>query len=155
MFKVVQAIPDGNQVTALRKKMRLTQTQLADMFGISLRQWQRKESMESELDTNMAPMKVGEANFLLLLADEHPYYRLKINNPEDVVRTAPHDAEEVRQLRIKTGIMQKDLAVLLGYKVASWKSKESSRNSGTLKPGEYNFLMLLANAHPNLELVEK
>ncbi|QOI57940.1 helix-turn-helix domain-containing protein [Rouxiella badensis] len=155
MFKVVQELPDGAQVARLREKMGLSQTELAELFGVSLRQWQRKESVKSQLASNTAPMKVGEANFLLLLANEHPYYQLQEYHPDDVVITAPYDAEEVRQLRIETGMTQKDIAAMLGYKLASWKSKESALNEGTLKPGEFNFLMLLAGVHPKLKLIEK
>ncbi|WP_255346528.1 DNA-binding transcriptional regulator [Serratia sp. M24T3] len=43
---MVQSLPDGNEVSALREKMGLTQAQLAEVFGVSLRQWQRKESMD-------------------------------------------------------------------------------------------------------------
>lgn len=155
MCKVVQAIPDGKDVAALREKMGLTQAQLAELFGVSPRQWQRKESMESTLNNNTAPMKVGEANFLLLLADAHPHCRLKAWRAEDVIRCAPRDAEAVRQLRIRSGMTQKDIAALMGYTLQAWKSKENPHNAGTLKPGEYNFMLLLTDTHPALTLIEK
>lgn len=63
MFKVVQELPDGAQVARLREKMGLSQTELAELFGVSLRQWQRKESVKSQLASNTAPMKVGKRIF--------------------------------------------------------------------------------------------
>lgn len=155
MNKVVQVIPAGDEVARLRSKMKLTQTELGDLFGLSLRQWQRKESLESTPVNNSTPMKVGEANFLLLLADEHPYYRLEDYHPDKVIRTGPLDEQEVRQLRIESGLMQKEIAAVMGYTLYAWKSKESPNNRGTLKPGEYNFLMLLTGVHPKLKMTEK
>ncbi|WP_083836280.1 helix-turn-helix transcriptional regulator [Serratia sp. M24T3] len=100
-------------------------------------------------------MKIGEANLLLLLADAHPYCRLLACHLDALIRIAPHEAEKVRQLRIVSGMTQKELATLMGYKLPSWKSKESPLNAGTLNPGEYNFLMLLTGTHSELSLVEK
>ena len=148
------------QVAAIRGRMRLTQTGLADLMGVDLRTWMRKEANPEEVVSkyDSSRLNVGETNFLLLLADEHPAWRLRNYDPEKlaakVIRNQP-STEEVKELRVELGMKQQEIADMLGYTLAAWKSKQSKANAGTLKPGEYNFLMLLANVHPELKLTRR
>lgn len=147
-------------VAAIRQRMGLTQTALGEIMGVDLRTWMRKEANPDDLVSkyDSSRLNIGETNFLLLLADEHPVWRLKNYSPEKVfpkvIREQP-SADEVKELRTALGMKQQEIADMLGYTLAAWKSKQSKANSGTLKPGEYNFLMLLANVHPGLKLTKR
>ena len=148
------------QVAAIRQRMGLTQTELADLMVLDLRTWMRKEAdpekVGSKYDSSL--LNIGETNFLLLIADEHPAWRIKNYRLDrlfsEVIRSQP-SAEEVKELRVALGMKQQEIADLLGYTLAAWKSKQSKANAGTLKPGEYNFLMLLADEHPGLNLIRR
>lgn len=157
---VVKTALHPDEVAAIRKEMGLTQTELSALMDVDLRTWMRKEANPDEAKNiyYSSPLNTGEANFLLLLADRHPAYRLKGYSPEKVfpkvVKGQP-EPEEVKTLRVALGMKQQEIADLLGYTLAAWKSKQSKANKGTLKPGEYNFLMLLAGVHPGLKLVKR
>lgn len=147
------------QVAALRGRMGLTQTQLGELMGLELRTWMRKEANPDDVSKyDSSRLNIGETNFLLLLADEHPAWRIENFYPNEsfdkVVRSQP-TADEVKTLRAELGLKQQEIADMLGYTLAAWKSKQSKANAGTLKPGEYNFLMLLANVHPGLKLIKR
>ncbi|RAP69705.1 yajA domain protein [Candidatus Erwinia dacicola] len=58
-------------VKAIRKKLSLTQTQCAKLFGVSLRSWQRREAEGTIKDIKTSKI---EFEYLLLLAGEHPDY---------------------------------------------------------------------------------
>lgn len=157
---VIQTPFEPEQVASLRHRMGLTQSELADLMGVDLRTWMRKEANPEEVASkyDSSRLNIGETNFLLLLADEHPAWRLKNHDPEKlfakVTRTQP-SADEVKALRVALGMKLQEIADMLGYTLAAWKSKQSKANAGTLKPGEYNFLMLLANEHPGLTLIKR
>ncbi|HCB9298495.1 MULTISPECIES: hypothetical protein [Klebsiella] len=53
--------------------MGLTQTELANIMGYKLRAWQFKEDTNPETARRLMD---GEFEYLLLLAGEHPLYRL-------------------------------------------------------------------------------
>jgi DNA-binding transcriptional regulator YiaG len=64
---------------------------------------------------------------LLLIADEHPAWRIKNYRLDrlfsEVIRSQP-SAEEVKELRVALGMKQQEIADLLGYTLAAWKSKQ-------------------------------
>lgn len=64
--------PTAEQVKAAREAASLTQKQTAEIFGYSLRAWQRKEESG---DTGRS-LSVGEYQYLLLLADSHQKYKI-------------------------------------------------------------------------------
>ncbi|HGJ5868503.1 helix-turn-helix domain-containing protein [Arsenophonus nasoniae] len=76
---------DVNNITAeeiriLRKKTNMTQKSLAELFGISLSYWQRKELDRSS--PNYRPISAAELWILLLLAGEHPDLVLEKRNKD-------------------------------------------------------------------------
>lgn len=64
--------PTPEHIKALRVSANLSLKETAAMFGYSLRAWQRKEESGS---TN-TKLSVGEFQLLLLLAGEHPEFKL-------------------------------------------------------------------------------
>lgn len=60
-------------VRVIRKKIGLTQTQCANLFGVSLRSWQRREAEGTVKDIKTSKI---EFEYLLLLAGKHPDYVL-------------------------------------------------------------------------------
>lgn len=63
---------------------------------------------------------------------------------------------EIRQLRIKTGLTQKELAEFLGMSLSNWQRKESV--TGRVVPitnAEYFALLLLAGEHPDFVLEKR
>lgn len=60
-------------ITVLREKIGLTQKQCAELFGVSLRSWQRREASGTVKDIKTSKI---EFEYLLLLADEHPEFVL-------------------------------------------------------------------------------
>lgn len=71
-------------VKALRLKAGLTQKQAGEIFATGLRGWQRRE--EDGTKSNVS-LTVGEYHYLLLLAGEHPQYKLTLKHTCDLV---PH-----------------------------------------------------------------
>ena len=63
---------------ALRNRLQMTQKQMAELFGMSLSSWQRKEITTTS--PNYRPVNGGEFITLLLLAGEHPDYKLEKKN---------------------------------------------------------------------------
>lgn len=61
-------------IRAIRARMGLTQTELANLMGYQLRAWQFKENLDPKQTRQLMG---GEFEFLLLLAGEHPEYRLQ------------------------------------------------------------------------------
>lgn len=156
---VMRTALEPAQVAELRRKMELTQTELADLMGVDLRTWMRKEANPDEVGKyDSSRLNVGETNFLLLIADEHPAWRIRNYDLQELIAKTVRDqpaADDVKELRVTLGMKQQEIADMLGYTLASWKSKQSKANAGTLKPGEYNFLMLLAGVHPGLKLTKR
>ncbi|WP_455865673.1 hypothetical protein [Pantoea agglomerans] len=68
--------PTPAQVKDARVKAGFTQQQAADRFGFTLSAWQAKET-EGKTTRGLA---AGSYELLLLLADEHPDYRLVKRN---------------------------------------------------------------------------
>lgn len=61
-----------NNVRELRKAAGLTQEEAAEHFGLSLRVWQTKEVS----GMHGGQLRQKEYEYLLLLADRHPYFKL-------------------------------------------------------------------------------
>jgi len=64
--------PSPEQVKQARIDAGLTQKEAAAVFGLALRSWQQKE----ETGSGNRSLSVGEWNYLLLLAKQHPDYSL-------------------------------------------------------------------------------
>ncbi len=63
--------PTGAQVKAAREAARLTQPEAAKIFGFAtLNGWQKKETDKADKRS----LSVGEYNYLLLLANQHPEF---------------------------------------------------------------------------------
>ena len=73
----MRLLPEPEEVKRLRLKANMTQKQMAELFGMSLSSWQRKEITTTS--TNYRPVNGGEFITLLLLAGEHPDYKLVKN----------------------------------------------------------------------------
>ncbi|NRH24682.1 transcriptional regulator [Pantoea stewartii] len=73
MGKKLHQIPvnAANNVRELRADAGLTQASAAERFDISLRVWQKKEAANSP-----SSLSQGEYEFLLLLADRHPHFKI-------------------------------------------------------------------------------
>lgn len=65
--------PSADQVKSARVAAGLTQAACAEIFGYKLRAWQRKE----DPGEGNRSLSVGEYNYLLLLAGEHPEFQLQ------------------------------------------------------------------------------
>ena len=64
---------------------------------------------------------------------------------------------EIAKLRNQLGLTQKELSVLFGVMLATWQKKESETSKETIgiRPGEFQFLLLLAGEHPQHVLTQK
>lgn len=66
--------------------------------------------------------------------------------------------ETVKAIREKIGMTETALGKAMGYELRAWQRKEaisdnlSRYNKTSLRPGEYNMLMLIAGVHPNYRL---
>jgi len=155
MYEVITEEPTGEQVAALRERTGLTQTELGKIVGINLRNYQHREAGKH-------PTRAGEYNLLMLIADTHPLYRLKSYTPgrdaagiaEKLIPEEP-DAAEVKRVRKALGLKLQEAADRFGYTLSAWKSKEMASKRGTLRPGEYNFMLLLLGEHPALKLTAR
>lgn len=152
MYDVITAVPTSEQMTEVRARTGLTQTELGKIIGINLRNYQLRET--GDRVTNP-----GEYNLLMLLADNHPLYRIKGYTLEkeaagiaEKLLLAEPDAAEVKRLRIAMGLKQQEVADRFGYTLGAWKSKEMASKRGTLRQAEYNFMLLLLGEHPTLKL---
>lgn len=155
MYDVITEVPTSEQMTDVRKRTGLTQTELGKIIGINLRNYQLRET--GDRATNP-----GEYNLLMLLADNHPLYRIKGYTPEkdaaciaEKLLLAEPDAAEVKRLRIAMGLKQQEVADRFGYTLGAWKSKEMASKRGTLRQAEYNFMLLLLDEHPTLKLTAR
>lgn len=69
--------------------------------------------------------------------------------------------ETVKVIREKMGMTETVLGAVMGYELRTWQRKEaisddlSQYNKTSLRPGEYNMLMLIAGVHPNYRLNKK
>ncbi|EBX5888758.1 hypothetical protein LU631_25445 [Erwinia tracheiphila] len=64
--------------------------------------------------------------------------------------------EQVKAARIAAGLSLKEAADTFGYQLNSWQMKESAgKASRSLSIGEYEYLLLLANQHPEYKIVKK
>jgi len=68
-------LPTAEDIKQLRKKTGLTQKEVAQLFGISLNYWQRKELNKESIQHRK--ISKSEYTLLLLLAGEHPEFILK------------------------------------------------------------------------------
>ncbi|WP_313159048.1 hypothetical protein [Mixta calida] len=155
MYDVITAVPTREQMTEVRERTGLTQTELATIIGINLRNYQLRETCDRATNP-------GEYNLLMLLADNHPLYRIKGYTPEkdaagiaEKLLLAEPEAAEVKRLRKAMGLKQQEVADRYGYTLGAWKSKEMASKRGTLRQAEYNFMLLLLDEHPTLKLSER
>ncbi|BBI93099.1 helix-turn-helix domain-containing protein [Serratia symbiotica] len=68
--------------------------------------------------------------------------------------TSP-SAEEIKSLRVKTGLTQKEIAMLFGISLNYWQRKELPKSSiqhRKITNSEYMLLQLLAGEHPEFIL---
>lgn len=155
MYELITEEPTGEQLSELRGHTGLTQAELAKIVGVNLRNYQHREAGEN-------PTRAAEYNMLMLIADTHPLYRLKGYNPvkdaagiaEKLIAEEP-DAAEVKRVRKAMGLKIQEAADRYGYTLSAWKSKESEKKRGTLRPCEYNFMLLLLGEHPALKLIPR
>ena len=64
--------------------------------------------------------------------------------------------EEVTAAREAAGLSLKEAARRFGMTYTNWQKKEVNGSSGTkLSVGEYNYLLLLANQHPEFQMVHR
>lgn len=74
---VIEINPTPENIKRLRISAGLTLKECANIFGISLRGWQKKEESNT---INSRGITKGEYLYLLLLAGEHPEFTLKKRN---------------------------------------------------------------------------
>ncbi|MDB6366733.1 hypothetical protein PH242_03295 [Photorhabdus bodei] len=61
--------------------------------------------------------------------------------------------KDVRSARIASGMTQLQAAERFSYALVSWQQKEAEgKTNRSLSSGEYELLLLLADAHPDYEL---
>jgi len=65
-------------------------------------------------------------------------------------------AEDVKAAREVAGLTQKQAGDIFGYQLRSWQKKEEAGSSyRQLSLGEWHFLLLLADGHPQFSLKKK
>ena len=63
--------------------------------------------------------------------------------------------QDVKSMRTLAGLTQKQAAEEFGYSLRAWQRKEESGDTGrALSVGEYELLLLLADAHPKMRVVK-
>jgi len=65
--------------------------------------------------------------------------------------------EEIKRLRVKAGLTQKETADLFGISLNYWQKKELSKDSAQnrkVSKSEYILLLLLAGEHPDFKLMK-
>ncbi|MGJ0576891.1 hypothetical protein ACR71G_01930 [Xenorhabdus bovienii] len=157
-IRLINQILQPETIIFLRQRMGLFQEELGRIMGMTLRPWQRKEACSKELKQqyDSSTLTLGESNFLLLIADKHPNYRLTTQFKESRVISEQPTAENVRQLRGALGLTPQEMATQMGYTVSAWRSKEQASKRGIkLKQGEYNLLLVLAGMHSKMEVTTK
>ncbi|CAM3827544.1 hypothetical protein [Rouxiella silvae] len=143
--------PSISEVKRIRHKLNLTQSQMAQLLGITLRAYQKREEVMKTRKT--------EFEMLQLLAGEHELYVVCSKDPSKspiegwVMDDSTH--EELRAIRESLGLTIAQMAELTGYARSGWNTKELPDQGTTVRPGEYNYLMLLANKHPNLYIYDR
>ncbi|WP_434465812.1 hypothetical protein [Xenorhabdus bovienii] len=156
-IKCIRETPSTKLVELLRNKMSFTQTEMGEMMGTGMRAWQKREASERIFNQkNVCSLAFGEYNFILLIAELHPFYRLtEPFNAKKIIKEAA-GAEDTRQLRKSLNLKQAEIAELMGYTLSSWKAKEQSSKPGIrrLRIWEYNFLLLLAGEHSKMRIEE-
>lgn len=66
--------------------------------------------------------------------------------------------ENIKVLRKKIGLTQKECAEMFGMTARSWRRKEEPQTTAsntTLSPIEFNYLLLLAGEHPDYVLCKR
>ena len=66
--------------------------------------------------------------------------------------------KEVKRIRLKAGLTQKEMAKLAGIGLSSWQKKETAETLKSYSPisgAEYNLLLLLAGEHPDYVLCKR
>ncbi|MDZ7280213.1 transcriptional regulator [Pantoea eucrina] len=58
----------------------------------------------------------------------------------------------VRELRLATGMSQASAAERFDMSLRVWQMKEAAKNASPLSQGEYELLLLLAGEHPHYQL---
>lgn len=151
---------DPSAVRSCRNKLDLTQSQMADVFGVSIDMWQRKE-MEHDLKSS-SPCSIAEYNLVLLMANEHPFLTLrsKTDNSQfcfvNEEPAKPLIKSMVLNIRNYLGLNQSEFWELFGLSLKNGQKKESSaKTQVSCYFAEYNLIMLMANEHPFIELITK
>lgn len=151
---------DPLAVRNCRNKLDITQSQMAAVFGVSLDMWQRKE-MEHDLKSS-SPCSIAEYNLVLLMANEHPFLSLrsKTDDPQfHFVNEEPAKTlikSMVMNIRNNLGLNQSEFWELFGLSLKNGQKKESAaKTQVACYFAEYNLIMLMANEHPFVELINK
>lgn len=65
--------------------------------------------------------------------------------------------ENVKKLRLKAGLTQKECSNIYGVGLRTWQKKEevNTQNSQSLSQVEFEFLLLLAREHPEYTLCKR
>ncbi|ECD9357208.1 hypothetical protein FNI80_22845 [Salmonella enterica subsp. salamae] len=64
--------------------------------------------------------------------------------------------EQVKDARIKAGFTQQEAAERFGFTLSAWQAKETTgKTSRGLAAGSYELLLLLADEHPEYQLVKR
>lgn len=66
--------------------------------------------------------------------------------------------EEVKRLRKKSGLKNREMAEFMGIGISSWQKKEiavTSGNHNAISKAEYHLLLLLAGEHPDFILEKR
>lgn len=67
----------------------------------------------------------------------------------------PNTPETIISLRKRMGLTQTELALRMGYPLRSWQRKEALGKTNTLTLSEFEYLLLIADAHPQFQLQNK
>lgn len=75
-----------------------------------------------------------------------------------MVKMKTNTPENIKNLRQKIGLTQKECAEMFGMTARSWRRKEEPKttvSNTTLSAIEFNYLLLLAGEHPEYILCER
>ncbi|EPL8679411.1 XRE family transcriptional regulator [Klebsiella michiganensis] len=78
MVEVLENTPEN--IRLIRRDMRLTQAELAELMGYGTRAWQLKESRDADKARSLTKSEFG---YLLLISGKHPDYTLTPRREKD------------------------------------------------------------------------
>lgn len=133
-----------------------SQTALASMLKLN------DASVISRMERGEMGMDNRTFSVFLLLTDLHPYYKLKLKDPEHADKAelfipAPDSVDDIAAVRHKVeGLSQRNLSILLGLHENMINKYESSsatsKNRRTPSPHTWIMLLLVTKQHPFYEL---